>query len=44
MGIGFILIVPPDEADAVIATLKSHGEDARIIGQMETGDTPLRLQ
>jgi len=44
MGIGFILIVPPDEADAVIATLKIHGEDARIIGQMETGDTPLRLQ
>ena len=32
------------EADALIATLKAHGEDARIIGRMEAGDAPLRLQ
>ena len=44
MGIGFILIAPPGEADAIIATLKAHGEDARIIGRMEAGDAPLRLQ
>ena len=44
MGIGFILIAPPSEADALIATLKAHGEDARIIGRMEAGDTPLKLQ
>ena len=44
MGIGFVLIAPPAEADAIIATLQAHGEDARIIGKMEAGDTPLRLQ
>ena len=44
MGIGFILIVPPAEADAIVATLQAHGEDARIIGRMEAGDTPLTLQ
>ena len=44
MGIGFILIVPPSEADGIIATLKAHGEEARIIGRMEAGDAPLKLQ
>ena len=44
MGIGFVLITPPAEADGIIATLQAHGEDARLIGKMEAGDTPLRLQ
>ena len=44
MGIGFILIAPPGEAEAIIATLNSHGEDARIIGRMEKGENPINLQ
>lgn len=43
MGIGFILIAPPSEADAIIATLKTHGENAIILGRMETGSQPLQL-
>lgn len=43
MGIGFVLIVPAQEADALVATLQSHGEAARIIGHMAAGDTPLQL-
>ena len=44
MGIGFILIAPASEADAILATLQTHGEAARIIGEMQSGDTPLILQ
>ena len=44
MGIGFILIAPASEADAILATLQTHGEAARIIGEMQSGDTPLLLK
>ena len=44
MGIGFILIAPVSEADAILATLQTHGEAARIIGEMQSGDTPLILR
>ena len=44
MGIGFILIAPANEADAILATLQTHGEAARIIGEMQNGDTPLILR
>ncbi|EHM50474.1 phosphoribosylformylglycinamidine cyclo-ligase [Cardiobacterium valvarum] len=44
MGIGFILIAPASEADAILATLQTHGEAARIIGEMQSGDTPLILR
>ena len=44
MGIGFILIAPANEADAILATLQTHGEAARIIGEMQSGDTPLILR
>ena len=44
MGIGFILIAPASEADAILATLQMHGEAARIIGEMQSGDTPLLLK
>ena len=44
MGIGFILIAPANEADAILATLQTHGEAARIIGEMQSGDAPLILR
>ena len=44
MGIGFILIAPANEADAILVTLQTHGEAARIIGEMQSGDTPLLLK
>ena len=43
MGIGFIIIAPESEADSIISTLKEHGEDARIIDNMQNGDTTLQL-
>lgn len=43
MGIGFVLIVPPDEADIVLKTLHAQQENARIIGTMATGEEPLRF-
>ncbi|HEY3117455.1 MAG TPA: AIR synthase-related protein [Chloroflexota bacterium] len=33
MGIGFCLVVPPSEADAVIATIAAHGKTAYKIGR-----------
>ena len=44
MGIGFILIAPANEADAILATLQTHGEAACIIGEMQSGDAPLILR
>ena len=44
MGIGFILIAPANEADAILATLQTHGEAAHIIGEMQSGDPPLILR
>lgn len=44
MGIGFILIAPASEVDAILATLQTHGEAACIIGKMQSGDTPLILR
>ena len=44
MGIGFILIAPASETDAILATLQTHDEAARIIGKMQSGDTPLILR
>ncbi|MBV7434181.1 phosphoribosylformylglycinamidine cyclo-ligase [Cardiobacteriaceae bacterium TAE3-ERU3] len=43
MGIGFVIIAPENEAESIITTLQGHGEDARIIGNMQNGDTPLQL-
>lgn len=34
MGIGFVLIAPADEAEALLNTLKAAGEEALIIGEM----------
>lgn len=43
MGVGFVLIVPQSESDAVMQTLAQQGEQAFIIGHMQTGDTPIQL-
>lgn len=44
MGIGFCLIVPPAQSEAVIKTLQQHGEQARLIGQIHPGgEHPLQL-
>ncbi|MGQ9729445.1 MAG: phosphoribosylformylglycinamidine cyclo-ligase, partial [Candidatus Fervidibacter sp.] len=34
MGVGFCLIVAPDDADKVIDILQTHGERAKVIGQV----------
>ena len=44
MGVGFVLIVPPRAAQGVMETLHAQGEAAFVIGRMETGETPLRLE
>lgn len=44
MGIGFILIVPAEEASAVLKTLSSHGEAPCIIGEMTEGEQQLLLR
>lgn len=38
MGIGFVLIVPGDRADAVISRLSSTGETGYLIGRIEEGE------
>lgn len=43
MGIGFVLIVPPTEVDAVIATLTDSGESPVIIGKMQAGEAGIRF-
>src|SRR5574341_669075 len=46
MGIGLIVIVPAQEAEAVVERLKGLGEDASIIGeivQRKDGEGPLRF-
>jgi phosphoribosylformylglycinamidine cyclo-ligase len=43
LGIGMILVVPPDDAFRAIDVLRSHGHAARRIGQIEAGDGRVRL-
>ena len=44
MGIGFVLVVPPDEADQVVAELGTRGEPAYRIGEVVRGDHNVRLE
>ena len=37
-GIGMVVVVSKDNIDAALATLKEHGEDAAIIGEIVEGD------
>lgn len=36
-GIGFCVVLPPDEADAALRLLAAHGEEARVIGEVTAG-------
>ena len=37
-GLGMVIMVPADQADAALATLRAAGEDASIVGSIETAD------
>ena len=43
MGVGMTLIVSPVTADRVLETLREHGSDAYIIGEIGKGDEGLRM-
>ena len=43
MGVGMTLIVSPVTADRILETLREHGSDAYIIGEIEKGDEGLRM-
>lgn len=43
MGIGICLAVPATEADAVVATVKSFGENAVILGEVVSGEKGIEL-
>lgn len=42
MGIGFILVVPPEQADAVLAELNERGEKAVTIGEITAGERKVK--
>lgn len=44
MGVGFVLIVPATEAEAICQTLRENGENPLIIGKMQSGAEALILQ
>ena len=44
MGIGFVLVVSPDEKDSVINDLKKYGEEAYEIGFVQKGEKGLCLK
>jgi len=37
LGVGMVLVVPPSEADGVVATLASGARPARVIGELVAG-------
>jgi phosphoribosylformylglycinamidine cyclo-ligase len=43
MGVGMTLIVSPVTADRILETLREHGSDAYIIGEIGKGDEGLRM-
>ena len=44
MGIGYIVIVPPEKADRVTAALTAAGETVRAIGEIVAGERAVELQ
>lgn len=44
MGVGFVLVVAPEDKDGVIAELAKHGEEAYEIGYVQKGDKGLCLR
>ena len=43
MGVGMSIVVPADEADLALETLRKAGEDAYIIGQVEAAEEKIRI-
>ncbi len=43
-GIGMVVIVPPEHADAAVAVLKSRGEAAQLIGEVRAGAQGVVIQ
>jgi phosphoribosylaminoimidazole (AIR) synthetase len=37
MGIGYVMIVPPDEAERLLSALSGRGEQGYLIGQVQSG-------
>ena len=44
MGVGMSVIVPADQAQKALEVLKAHGEDAYVIGHIETGEEKVVLK
>jgi phosphoribosylformylglycinamidine cyclo-ligase len=44
MGIGMILVVPADEADAVRRDLSERGEQSSVIGQVTPGERDVSIR
>lgn len=44
MGIGMIMVVAPEDADAVMQNLSARGEKAYVIGRAAASDVPVTLQ
>lgn len=43
MGVGMVVIVSPNDADETISILKSHGEDAYILGHVVSDTTGVKI-
>jgi phosphoribosylformylglycinamidine cyclo-ligase len=43
LGIGMVLVVPPDDAFRAIDVLRSHGHVARRIGEVAAGEGRVRM-
>ena len=44
MGVGMSIVVPAEQAEKALAILKENGEDAYIIGKIQTGEEKVVLQ
>ena len=38
MGVGMSIVVPKEEADKALSILRSHGEDAYLMGEIAQGE------
>ena len=43
MGVGMTVVVPEAEAEAALAVLKDHGEDAYVIGEITEGENRIEI-
>ena len=44
MGAGMSVVVPADQVDTALEILKTHGEDAYVIGRIEKGEEKVILE